>query len=198
MDEETKGEKMQGHMITLTYADDIAWNPNHITKTLNCMRQWCARRSVKFRYVWVAEIQEKRRERLGGHCVHYHIVVWLPRYLTPPKFDKRGWWIHGMTQGIKARSAVGYLAKYASKGGKSTDFPKHCRINGTGGLTQKSRWNKTWWMLPKYVRDWCPDYLDRPVRAKGGGFLSRATGELLESIYEVLTISPLLIQLKVS
>ena len=33
-----------------------------------------------------------------------------------PKADKQGWWRHGMTNTVPARSPVGYLCKYTSKG----------------------------------------------------------------------------------
>jgi len=183
-------------MVTCTYAEGIDWNPLHITKLIKNARDWFDRQSIKCRYVWVAEIQEKRKAVYGGHCVHYHVIFWVPRHLNLPKFDKRGWWPHGMTKTEKVRNAVGYIAKYASKGGKSTDFPKGCRLCSCGGLEKQSRWIKTWWLMPSYVRDKFPDYQERPFRVKGGGFASRLTGEYLESIFEVIKTNPLTIQRK--
>ncbi|MEQ1557860.1 MAG: hypothetical protein ABL933_02825 [Methyloglobulus sp.] len=180
-------------MITLTYAPGVEWSQLHITETIKSVRQWCERRGVKFRYVWVAEIQEKRKLKHGGHCLHYYIVVWLPGHLNLPKFDKRGWWCHGMTETVKARSPVGYLAKYASKGGKTNQFPKVARISGSGGLTAESRWQKSWWSMPIYVRERFDNFLHRPTRLKGGGFYSRLSGEIIDSLYEVVKLSPLII-----
>jgi len=101
-----------------------------------------------------------------------------------------------MTQTVKATNPVGYIAKYASKGGNSSDFPKGCRMCSSGGLEIHSRWLKAWWLMPKYVRVWCPNHLDRPIRAKGGGFVSKVTGDFLDSLYEIVRLNPLTIKLK--
>jgi hypothetical protein len=193
-DLDASGSRYQAWFITLTYRDGVAWMPLHITKTLKCVREWCSRQGVKFRYVWVAEIQTKRQFRDGGHCVHYHLMVFLPRHLMLPKFDKRGWWPHGSTQTVKAIKPVGYMAKYASKGGDAGYFPKSCRLNGCGGLDLKSRWQKTWWMCPKYVREWWPEVSDRPARAAGGGWISKFTGECRAAKYKITSYNPLIIE----
>lgn len=101
-----------------------------------------------------------------------------------------------MTQTVKATNPVGYIAKYASKGGKTIDFPKGCRMCSSAGLEPQSRWLKSWWLMPRYVRNHFPDYQDRPTRAKGGGFVSKVTGEYLETIYEIVRINPLIIRKK--
>ena len=193
---ETEKQRYQPWLVTLTYREGVQWNASHITKTIKNARDWFSRRGYPCRYVWVAEIQEKRKAKYGGHCVHYHIIFWLPRHLQLPKFDKREWWPHGMTETVKARNAVGYIAKYSSKGGKSTDFPRNCRMHGSGGLTAPSRWLKAWWLMPKYVREHFPEYTHRPVRSKGGGFVSKVTGDFLASIYEIVSFNPLIIQKK--
>jgi len=187
--------RFRSWFITMTYRSGVAWEPLHITETLKRVRQWCDRQGVKFRYVWVAEIQEKRKVREGGHCVHYHLMVFLPVGLQLPKFDKRGWWKHGFTQTVLAKKPVGYIAKYASKGGDAGYFPKSCRLHGCGGLTLKSRWIRAWWMCPAYVREWWPESTDRPSRAAGGGWLSKLTGDWRAAKYKIITFNPLVVGL---
>jgi len=195
--EDLEAEKIRfrSWFITMTYAPGIAWQPLHITETLKRVRQWCDRQGVKFRYVWVAEIQTKRKAKEGGHCVHYHLMVFLPVGLQLPKFDKRGWWAHGFTQTVLAKKPVGYIAKYASKGGDAGYFPKGCRLHGCGGLALKSRWYRTWWMCPRYVREWWPEYSERPARAAGGGWISKLTGDWRAAKYKIITFNPLVIGL---
>jgi hypothetical protein len=100
-----------------------------------------------------------------------------------------------MTQTALAKNPVGYLAKYASKGGDAGYFPKGCRLHGCGGLTLKSRWQRTWWMCPRYVREWWPEPSDRPARAVGGGWISKLTGDWRAAKYKILTFNPLVIAL---
>lgn len=193
--EELEAEKAryQSYFVTLTYSPGKMWHQLHISKALKCVRSWCDRQGIKFRYVWVAEIQTKRQLKEGGHCVHYHLLIFLPMGYQLPKFDKRGWWPHGMTQTAKAHKPIGYMVKYASKGGDAGYFPKGCRLSGSGGLTHDSRWQKAWWMVPAYVRAWWPNYIDRPQRAKGGGWLSKITGDWNPSKFKIINFNPLVI-----
>lgn len=192
-DLESEKIRFRSWFITLTYAPGVFWNPLHITNAIKNARDWCSRQGVKFRYVWVAEVQTKRQAREGGHCVHYHLLVFLPAGLQLPKFDKRGWWPHGMTQTVHAKKPVGYMAKYASKGGDAGYFPKGCRLTGTGGLKLTSRYQKAWWLCPAYVREWWPSFTDRPARAKGGGWISKLTGDWRASRYKIKSFNPLII-----
>jgi hypothetical protein len=120
------------------------------------MREWLKRRGVVFRFVWVAELQNRG-------AVHYHILVLLPKGLTMPKPDKQGWWPHGSTRIEWAKCAGGYIAKYASKG-YTGFFPKGCRIHGSGGLEGDYLKLARWWKRPKYVRDAFPYARHRVVR----------------------------------
>jgi len=104
-----------------------------------------------------------------------------------PKADKRGWWCQGMTQTVWARNAVGYLAKYASKGNGDQVISKGVRLYGIGGLSASSRLNRAWWNLPSGVRVWgFPS--DRWRRAPGGGWVSRSSGEWRASLWSVLLV----------
>jgi len=113
-----------------------------------------------------------------------------------PKADKTGWWPHGMTKTEKVqRNAVGYVAKYASKG-TDDKLPKGARLTGSGGLSLDGRLRRAWWMCPGYIRAWCPDYSDRPRRASGGGWLAKTTGDYLPSLFEVVRRYPLMVRRK--
>lgn len=187
--------KHQAVFLTLTYAPDIDWEPYHITGCMKHIRNWCDRRGIKCRYVWVAEIQESRKRNFGdgaGHCVHYHIMLWIPRSLQLPKPDKQGWWPHGMTKTERARNAVGYIAKYASKG-TDFDFPKGCRLHACGGLNLLSRLERTWWSLPTTIRNMYPDKAGKVRRALGGGWLDHPTGVWFPSLFKIIRFFPLTI-----
>jgi hypothetical protein len=178
-------------MVTPTYAAVDGWRPGHLSAYINAVKQWLLRKGHKARYVFVAELQERG-------AVHYHILWFLPRGLSMPKADKRGWWPHGSTRTEWARKVVGYLAKYASKlAQKTATFPRGLRIAGAGGLDADSRTECRWWKLPAYVREVFA-VSDAPARAAGGGFVSRASGEWMASRYRFLGLragKPVLIDL---
>lgn len=169
-------------MLTLTYKDLDAWRPRHISDLIRHVRNWCKRRSIDFRYVWVGELQKRG-------ALHYHILIWLPKGVTLPKPDKQGWWCHGFTKIEWARHATGYIAKYASKGDDNPDgFPKGARIHGCGGLSSNARNEKVWWSMPSWIRE-TTSIGDMPRRNQGGGFLLKSTGEILESPWIVTGFS---------
>lgn len=171
---ESKGSKPL--MVTLTYRPEVEWQADHIATYIRHVRQWLKRKGHACRYVWVFELTKAGRP-------HYHALFWLPRGLTMPKADKRGWWKHGITRTEWARNAVGYLAKYASKGTDDV-IPKGTRLYGVGGLSSTSRLCRAWWNLPTCVRCWGFP-ADRWRRALGGGWNCRSSGEWRESLWSV-------------
>lgn len=184
---ERSGERWQPWMITPTYRQGEEWAPHHITGLVKCMRSWAERQGFKLRYVWVAEIQEKRwakGDSLLAECVHYHLLVWVPKRFVPPKADKQGWWSHGWTNRLRVKRPLRYMLKYASKG-EGVAFPRGLRLHGCGGLNEGSRDNRVWWLSPRWVRAIWSD-TDKPRRAKGGGFISRVTQEWVPSIFKVM------------
>lgn len=150
-------------MVTLTYAgDNDAWKPEHMTTCMNRARDWCKRSGFAFRYVWVAELQKRG-------VIHYHVVLWLPRGVRPPKFDVRGWWPHGMTQRMRCKHATGYVMSYLKKGSHDGVFPKGSRRYGVGGLDHSLRRARRWLGLPAFVQA-RSDIGDEWKRATGGGW----------------------------
>ena len=174
--------KQSAAFITLTYRPDVEWSENHSSMVIRHMRQWFKRRGHKMRFVWCMELHKDGRP-------HYHALVWLPKGLTIPKPDKRGWWPHGSTNIQWARNPVGYIAKYASKGEHSGfKFPAGARIYGSGGLTGDALDEARWWKLPAWARE-LSQPSDKLRRRIGGGILNPDTGEVLLTPWRVRFIS---------
>lgn len=171
-DLERGGFRCRAAMLTLTYRPDADWDRKQVTALVRQVREYLRRRGHRCRYVWVLETTRAGKP-------HYHLLFWLPRGITLPKPDKRGWWPHGWSKIEWARNPVGYLAKYASKGSEHP-FPPGSRLHGNGGLSPESRAERAWWMAPGWLRE-VSTPVDRPARAPGGGWLLRRTGEWLPS-----------------
>jgi hypothetical protein len=119
--------------------------------------------------------------------------MWLPKGVTLPKPDKRGWWKHGHTKIEWVRkNAAAYIAKYCSKATDSHGFPKGARMHGCGGLNEAQRIVRSFWNVPRYVREHFDNNpLMRIVRAVGGGWMSKLTGEFLAPKYVIVSFNPL-------
>ena len=116
-------------------------------------RQWGKRRGVALPIVWVAETHGGGGANHGQ--VHYHLVVFVPRGLTPPMPDKQGWWRKGMSNCKWARSPVGYLAKYTSKGTDGLSMPTGARLWGISGLSPSVRVRLAFALAPKWLQSFC-------------------------------------------
>lgn len=171
-------------MVTPTYRDDAEWQAQDIRDYLQRMRVWFARQGQPMRYQWVLELTKRGRP-------HYHVLVWLPRHLMLPHSDRRGWWRKGLTRTEVARNAVGYLAKYVSKGVQAYDLdeftgelvsrrvPRGARLCGGGGLEISARTELRYWLTPRWLRERCPEVTE--VRRIPEGYEIVATGERLLS-----------------
>lgn len=176
----TGGFRGRWAMITLTFRDDVRWKSDQLTEFFHRLRTYAGRACFRLRYTWVLELTKAGRP-------HYHVLVWLPKGRTLPKPDKRGWWPHGSTRIEWARNAVGYLAKYASKGielAQRCQIPGGARMSGFGGLNKQSRIELRWWKLPEWVRSHWPEVCD--VARSPGGYVNRQDGEYLASRFLVV------------
>jgi hypothetical protein len=173
------GSRYRAAFLGVTYRPGVVASPLHITGLQKNMREWLARRGHVLRDVWVAELQERG-------AVHYHLMVFLPRGLTLPKPDKQGWWPHGSTRIEWAKKPVGYLAKYASKGGDLHDLPAGTRLWGYAGLRGTARDELRWWLAPSWLRELveCGDVL----RRVGRWWENRTLGIRYRSPYEILDL----------
>lgn len=164
-------------MLTLTYAPEHDWAPFQITGLIRSIRQYLKRKNISTRFVWVQEFTKKGRP-------HYHLLLWLPYGFKVPMPDKRGWWPYGMTKFEWAKNAIGYIAKYASKGDSLHQPAPGARMHGNGGLTGDALLEQRWWRLPA----WCRELVtaaDGCKRIKGGGMLIPETGEILKTPWTV-------------
>ncbi|MGE8281342.1 MAG: rolling circle replication-associated protein [Stenotrophomonas sp.] len=139
-------------LITLTYRHDGMWDPGHISSVIKHYREWFRRHAKgcavpDFHYTWVMELTQIGRP-------HYHIVAWMPKGLVPPLPDQQGWWPHGDTQAVFARSPVGYITKYASKAETKSGhhLPKRARLWGYGGLKMTERGSVAWALCPRWLK----------------------------------------------
>jgi len=149
--------------ITTTYRPDAEWSPDQISRLMDCYRKWCKRRNVIIRGVWVLETTQ-------AGTPHYHIALFLPRGITPPKPDKQNWWKHGWTNCTWARKPVGYLAKYASKG-FYFPLPKGARVYGVYGVPRIAL---SYWRAPNWLRE-C-SYIGDNIKRNGEWWENRSTG----------------------
>lgn len=178
----TGGRRWKSAMVTLTYRPESQWEPGQVTAFVRRVREWLGRRDVSCCFVWVLELTQAGRP-------HYHVLFWLPRGLTLPKPDKQGWWALGSTRIEWARSPVGYLVKYASKGIDGGELPKGARLSGCGGLSFEGRCVRSWRLCPAWVQE-VFTVEDRPVRAPGGGWLSRLTGAFEAARWRLVARAP--------
>lgn len=174
------------YMLTTTYADGRDCSARDVSELLKRLRghfnrivrlKYRGHRPV-FRYLWVGELTKRLRP-------HYHILIWIPRGMWLPKADRQGWWPHGSTKIEKARNAVGYLAKYASKFCAATAeaFPKGFRTHGVGGLNDESKRELRWWKSPSEAREALGPTAD--IRKALGGYVDKLTGEFWPSPWRV-------------
>ena len=169
-------------MVTLTYGSDNAgWRAEHLTTAMNAFRMWCKRSGFACRYVWVAELQKRG-------VIHYHVAAWLPVGVRMPKWDRRGWWAHGMSNTLKAKHATAYLMAYLKKGDldQRGALPKGARNYGVGGLDHSLRRARRWLRLPAFVQA-NSSILDTWNRCPGGGWTSPG-GAHVESEFEVVSV----------
>lgn len=175
------------YMLTTTYGKAGDRSPRDISELLKRIRGFFDRavriryrgHRPRFRYLWVGELT-----RAG--VPHYHVLIWIPKGIFIPKADKRGWWPHGHTQIQKARNAVGYLAKYASKwsGDMAAAFPKGFRTHGVGGLNDESKRELRWWKAPTDAREALGTLAD--IRKALGGYVDKLTGDYWPSPWKVM------------
>jgi hypothetical protein len=143
------GIRYRAAFCRLSYRPGEVFAPRQISDALKLVRKWCERKGHWCRIVWRFEFGEQ-----SGRP-HYHVLVWLPKGVTMPKWDNQGWWPHGFTNMQWARSPVGYIAKYASKAtvslwdGFST---KGARWWGCGGLRPVDKLTLRRVLAPGWVR----------------------------------------------
>lgn len=174
------GFRYHAAMVTLTYAPGHTWNGRHVSAFLHAARQWHKRIGKRMHYVWTAEMQERG-------VIHYHVIFWLPSGYRLPKPDQRGWWPHGSTRIDPARTGVGYIAKYASKGAEGPAFPRGVRIHGAGGLDHDGKRQARFWRAPSEAREYFGPAAD--IRPITGGRVCSLTGLFWKSPWRLICVN---------
>lgn len=173
----------QAWMLTCTYRDVDGWKPDHIKQCLQNLRKWLQREhGWTLRYLWVMELQKRG-------APHYHVVVWVPRGVVARDLhvDARGWWLHGMTNAVKAVAPVRYVMKYVSKFDSPESFPKGARCYGIGGLDLAGARCRRWINWPSFVQ--ARASVNCPVRRpRGGGWIVGGAGEWFPSEWGMSSI----------
>jgi hypothetical protein len=111
-------------MITLTYAPENNWEPNHIRAFIKSVRKVLKNRL--YGYAWVAELQKRG-------VIHYHVMLVVPDDLAIgdelPYPDEAGYWPYGFTRTENARTPF-YLVTYLGKEYQKdfSKFPKGIRV----------------------------------------------------------------------
>jgi hypothetical protein len=144
------GTRFRAAFVTVTYRPGEQWDAGDIRKLVKHYRQWGHRRKVALPIIWVGETHTGGGLNHGR--VHYHLVIFVPRGLTPPMPDKQGWWQKGMSNCKWARRPVGYIAKYATKGRAGTPMPVGARLWGVSGLSTTVRAKLALATAPAWLR----------------------------------------------
>ena len=127
-----QGELGAKNMITLTYGSKNLSTHEESKKDLDrflkSLSRYVKARGEEVHYVWVAEIQEKRKARTGEDAIHFHIMT--PHYVPKELVNK--WWNNAVNKArakqgketqklypnvIACHHAGAYMAKYLSKEG---------------------------------------------------------------------------------
>ena len=169
-------------MVTLTYAPGTDYSPRQITEYVRrTSAGWLDSRNIVFAYEWVLELQRRG-------APHYHVLWWVPLRTRLPMPDvvtgrqTKPLWPWGMTRIERAYCGPAYITKYASKGTDGGAFPRGARLYGVGGFDTAKRVAQ-WRALPAYIRDQTAEG-EIVRRAKGGGWVVRASGEHIPSAWE--------------
>ena len=160
-----RGVRYRAAMVTLTYAPGEVWEPRDVSRLTNHYRSWARSRGIMIHGVWVLETTK-------AGTPHYHLLLFIPRGYSPPLPDKQGWWSKGMTNAKWARKAVGYLAKYASKG--ASGLPSGARVHGYIGIGKAMGILRSWFVAPAWLREFST-YGDH-LRRVDGWWRNCATG----------------------
>lgn len=117
-------QEYQFVMITLTYAPQHQWQPNHIREFMLDLRKVLGDNLLG--YAWVAELQKRG-------AIHYHLMLFVPKMLCLgtdiPYPDDAGLWKWGMTRVEVARTPF-YLITYLGKEYQKdfSRYPKGIRV----------------------------------------------------------------------
>lgn len=135
-------------MVTLTYAPEHTWEPNHIKVFMRSMKHTLQDRL--WAYAWVAELQKRG-------AVHYHVMLVVPSGSIigedVPYPDDAGLWPYGFTRTEAART-VFYLVTYLGKEYQKdfSAFPKGIRAFAVYIRNSDAKRELRYQSLPEYQK----------------------------------------------
>jgi len=154
--------------ITLTYAPQHEWEPEHITNYMRLVH-YRLKRNL-FGYCWVAEVQERG-------AIHYHVLLVVRKGTRLPKPDSSGMWKWGASSIQLITNPTAYLIDYLKKASqKALPVGKRIRMFSAvwkSFFSQEIRKVLRFLSLPRWLREtigW-DKFLEcfiLPVRVKGG------------------------------
>jgi hypothetical protein len=183
-----EGIKYRLVMVTLTYADEDAWQPRQVTQFIQTVHRNLKEQLLG--YAWVCEMQERG-------APHYHVLLYFPRGTRVPKPDEAGWWKHGSTR-IETAKSPHYITSYTGKEYQKVGLPKGARMFAVwlrrDAVSEKIYFGFRISAAPA----WLTKHLKiaakkagfgiRWVRVKGGGWRIVETKTFVESEWEVISI----------
>jgi hypothetical protein len=165
-------------LVTLTYRPGAKFGACHVREYIAATNLELKRRRIRARYQWVLELTKSGNP-------HYHVLWWVPHGQRLPMPDKTGSWEHGLSRIERARNAVGYLVKYATKGTTDVyELPKGARLFGVGGglAAEKLATHRAglpMWLLDRVSQD------ARARRVAHVGWIDLSTGEMFQTPFLV-------------
>jgi hypothetical protein len=176
---ERAGSRYETLLVTLTYRPGAKWDQKHISAYIGAVNKHLSVAGIRGRYQWVIELTK-------AGIPHYHVLWWLPPGERLPMPDKSGMWTHGLSRVERARNAVGYLVKYATKGETEVySLPKGCRLFGVGGGLAEERLATHRAGLPMWLLECISDDA-RGRRVARVGWVDCSTGEIHQTPFNVV------------
>lgn len=179
-------------MVTLTYRDIAGWAANDIREYMQSVRRVLGKRLLA--YSWVMEVQSRG-------APHYHVMLYVRRGTHIPSPDSSGMWGHGSSRIETARTPY-YIVKYVGKEYQKELLPKGARMFAVWIdkklLSEDAKLNFALSAVPSWLREVIVSCVQagadiRPggwSRAPGGGWLIRATGEIVASPWLLVGVEP--------
>lgn len=178
-------------MLTLTYKDADMWESNQIRDFMTSMRNLLGKQL--YGYAWVLEMQERG-------APHYHVLLYVSRGTRIPKPDER-LWEYGMSR-IETVKTPFYICKYTSKGHQKAyqkeGLPAGARMFAVKiydtNLPEVDLFTFAISSAPSWLRPHLLEAFQNAGsvvhwnRVKGGGWLIRETGEVLQSPWKIIAV----------
>ncbi|PDW00977.1 rolling circle replication-associated protein [Candidatus Chloroploca asiatica] len=179
-------------MVTLTYEDIDAWEPNQIRQFMQDVRKLL--KDKLWAYAWVLEMQERG-------AAHYHVLLYVAPGTDVPEPDKAGLWQYGCTRRETAEKGPKYILTYVGKEHQKEGLPLGARMFavwiGKKQATAEELFGFRLSSAPPYLQKKILEYYEEGIinanvrweRVFGGGWLIKDIGEILQSEWYLVRIS---------